>query len=239
MNYSGTGAQAAQSFAYLLTELPLLKRLILEYPDGIDSMTYMSPVVVNNAITNLTVSLRDQKRLIPLLYRFEALKTLNIYFPLNLSNRKMARRDDLEYYRSQLREKTSIDYSMKIRQINIYHYPMILDKVDQLFQLISSSTLVTLSLFNCERPVVRYPMTSRQPPFLDGAHWHDLLKKYLSSSMKRFYIEYKDIDETMSISNPVRVKKELMKYNRSMSLWKISCSYNQDKKLFAFNFSSM
>jgi hypothetical protein len=79
MQYTETGVYAAQSFGYLLTELPLLKHLTLEYPSGIDQITFMPSDFVNNTIISLTISLENLNRLIPLLYRFEKLKMLTIH----------------------------------------------------------------------------------------------------------------------------------------------------------------
>jgi len=237
MQYTETGVYAAQSFGYLLTKLPLLKHLTLEYPSGIDQITFIPSVFVNNTIISLTMSLDDLNRLIPLLYRFEKLKMLTIHYYSNPIRKRAAPRDALAYYRSQLREKTSIDYPTKVRHINVYNYGMILNKVEHLFKLVISPSLLTLSLFTCERPAVRHPLPRRTAPFLDGIHWHDLLKQYLPSTMKQFYIEYQDVDYTMSIKNLLQVKKEFIKYSRLTSLWDVSCSYDQDKNLLSFNFS--
>ncbi|CAF4458605.1 unnamed protein product [Rotaria sp. Silwood2] len=73
------GDRAAESFGYLLTELPLLKNLSLEYSKGIDAITYMPSTTVNNTIVSLTIWLLEAKRLMPLLYRFQRLKALTLY----------------------------------------------------------------------------------------------------------------------------------------------------------------
>ncbi|CAF1483412.1 unnamed protein product [Adineta ricciae] len=240
MCYTGTGARAAQSFAYLLTELPMLKQLVLNYSEGIDPITYMPLAVINNTITNLTLTLYDANRLAPLLYRFEQLIILNIHFPKNIRKMGLVRCQATEYYRHNLSEKTSTDYPMKIRHIHIYNCFMLLDRVDQIFKFISSPNLVTVNLCNCKHPVVRSPMGRRELPFIDGAHWHDLLAKYLSSSvkLKLLHIEYPYVGATMSVTSLAHVKEKLMKYNRSTSSWSIHCSYNQEKYLLVFDFLS-
>jgi hypothetical protein len=119
MRYTGTGVYAARSFGYLLTELPLLKYLTLEYSGGIDSITYMPSTFINNTIVNLNISLMDQKRLIPLLYRFEKLKVLTLHHTKTLGKRA-APPDATVFYRNQLQEKISIDYLIKVRHINLY-----------------------------------------------------------------------------------------------------------------------
>ncbi|CAF1080907.1 unnamed protein product [Adineta ricciae] len=240
MCYTGTGARAAQSFAYLLTELPVLKNLALNYREGIDPITYMSSAVINNTITNLTLTLYDANRLAPLLYRFEQLIILNIHFPKNILKRGLMRREATEYYRNSLSEKTSTGYPMKIRHINIYNCFMLLDRVDQLFKFISSPSLVTVNLFNCKLPVARSPMRRQELPFIDGTHWHDLLAKYFSSSvkLKLLHIEYPYVGATMSVTSLAHVNEKLMNYNRLASSWSIHCSYNQEKNLLVFGFLS-
>ncbi|CAF1294476.1 unnamed protein product [Didymodactylos carnosus] len=233
--YTGVGVRAAQSFAYLLTELPLLKYLTLEYSEGIDPITYIPSTVVNNTIVSLTIWIHDIKRVIPLLYRFQKLKVFTIHHHSSDRKRKGMRRDDIENYRSQLREKASIEYPITLRHVNVHKYEMTLEKVEQLLKLVIPPNLLALRLFASKRPAVRNQMPMRKPPFLDGVQWHDLLRKYLPSTMKRFYIEYEDIDDTMPRTNLARIKKEFIKHTGPTLSWEVSCSYDKDTKLMSFD----
>ncbi|CAF2604096.1 unnamed protein product [Rotaria sp. Silwood2] len=236
MGSHGTGAQTAQSFEYILTELPLLKYFVLNGSDEINPITYLDSSIVNNTVVSLAMSLSGYVRWISLLYRFEKLKVLTVDFRFQHQKKRMAPRDSSSYYGAQIQEILSIDYSFRLRHVKIYQCNMILENVEQLFQLFISPTLLTLSLFNCQRPFTRYPLPKRKPPFLDGTQWHDLVKKYLLSTMKRFYIEYEDVDNTMSMTNLVRVKNECMKYSGQNLPWKTFCSYDQKTRLLSFDF---
>ena len=236
MCFTEPGADAARSFGYLLTDLPILRELTLYHINGIDSITYLSPMVTNGTISILSISLRDQKRLIPLLYRFENLKKLHLY-KHSPPCMKMARREGIEYYRSLLREKTVIDYPIPSRQINVYGYPMDMDKIETLFQLLITPNLLMLHLFKCQRPLSRHRRPSLQLPLLDGPEWYDLLKKYLSSTLKRFYIEYEDTEDSMSIISKCYIQGKLAKINRMNSSWHVIYAYHQQTKLLSFTFS--
>jgi hypothetical protein len=76
----GSGDQIEQSFAYLLTELPLLKYLTVGVSYHIHLPTRMNSTIMNNTVVNWTISLSDYGRWIPFLYRFEKLKVLTINF---------------------------------------------------------------------------------------------------------------------------------------------------------------
>jgi hypothetical protein len=107
--------------------------------------------------------------------------------------------------------------------------------MENLLKCIVPKTLLTLSFYGCERASVKRPIPRRKPPFLDGIQWHDLIKEYLPSTMKRFYIDYIDVDNTMSLTNPARVKKEFMEYNGSNISSELSFSYDKDTKLMSFD----
>ncbi len=53
--------------------------------------------------------------------------------------------------------------------------------------------------------------------------------------MKRFFTEYEDVDDTMSRTNLVQVKKEFIKLSGPTLLWQVSFSYNRDTKLMSFD----
>lgn len=234
MHYNGSGMQAAQSFGYILTELPLLKHLILEYQYGIDPITYMPSSIINNTIVNLTIWLHGERRLIPLLYRFEKLKTLTIHYKTYHVRRTMLE-DHILSYRNQLHEKISIDYPIKVRHIKVYDDEMILEKLERLFQIIISPTLLTLSLFTSKRPFQIHIMRWRQNQNLHSLQWHELLKRSLLSTMKRFHIEYEDVDVTSFMGNVVQVKKDFIKYGQFSSSWKVFCSYEYSKKILSID----
>jgi hypothetical protein len=235
---SGSGAQTAQSFAYLLTELPLLKYLTLGGSVAIDSMTHMNSTIINNTVVSLTISLPYRSRWVPLLYRFEKLKILTIDFYSICSRMRAARPGDArDDYGSQSLGELSVNYPFRLRHIKLYQYDMVLENFEQLFRVLISPTLLTLSLFNCQRPVTKYPLPKRRPPFLDGTQWHDLVKTYLPPTMKQFYIEYEDVDNTMSMTNLVQVKKEFMKYSGQNLPWDVSCSYDKITKFLSFRFT--
>ncbi|CAF1049013.1 unnamed protein product [Rotaria sp. Silwood1] len=238
MIYTRPGDRAAQSFGYLLTEIQSLKKLELECSHGIDVITYMPSNIVNDTIINLTIWLFDIKRLIPLLYRFQKLSMLTIYMPEDLIRpmKRAAPPQDVEYYRSRIGEKTSMAYPVRLHHIKVYHYPLVLlEKFEKLIQITTSKTLLTLSLFTCARLPVKTPIPRRQPPFLDSTQWHDILRKYLPSTMKRFYIEYEDVDDTMSRTNSTRVKKEFKQHGGSNLSWEISFTYNENTKYMSFD----
>lgn len=242
MKRTGTGAQAAQSFIYLLTALPLLKYLTLKYSEGVDWITYIPSVIVNNTIVHLTIWLYNIERIIPLLYRFQILKLFTFYghsFPFYGHSIRRGKKamlpDDLAYYRSQLREKTSLEYPVTLRHIEICKCGLTLENVEHFLKFLTPPTLFTLRLLNCERPAARYTISRRQPPFLDGTEWHDLLRKYLPTTMKRFFIEYEDVENTMSRTDVVRVKKEFIKLSGPTLSSQVSFSYNRDTKLMSFD----
>jgi hypothetical protein len=232
----GTAAETAQSFEYLLTQLPLLKYFTLGGHDDINQLTYLDTNIINNTVVNLTISITDYVRWVSLLYRFAKLKVLTVDFRFQNQKRRVAPRDSSSYFGNQIHEKLLIDHPFRLRHVKIYQYNVILENVEKLFQLIISPTLLTLSLCNCQRPFTSYPLPRRQPPFLDGTQWHDLVKKYLLPTMKRFYIEYEDVDNTMSVTNLVRVKNELMKYSGQNLPWEVSFSYDQKTKFLCFDF---
>lgn len=234
MHYSDTGSRAAQSFGYLLTELSLLKHLVLEHPYGIDSITYMPSMIINRSIINLTITLHDDRRLIPLLYRFEQLKTLIIHHSSIL--RKMALYDNLLLYRSQLHEKTSIDYPVKIQHIKIYDNEMLFEKLERLFQIIISPNLLTLSLFTSRRSFQVDLMGYKQVQSSNNKkQWYSLLKRYLLSTMKQFHIEYENVERTLFLGNLQQVKNDFIKHTEFSSTRKVSCSYEQNEKRFSFD----
>ncbi|CAF3355441.1 unnamed protein product [Rotaria sp. Silwood2] len=236
MGFHGTGAQTAQSFEYLLTELPLLKYFVLNGSDEINTITYLDSSIINNTVISLTMSLTGYVHWISLLYGFGKLKVLTVDFRFQNQKKRVAPRDSSSYYETQIQETLSIDCSFRLRHVKIYQYNMVLENVEQLFQLFISPTLLTLSLFNCQRPFTRYPLPKRKPLFLHGTQWHDLMKKYSLSTMKRFYIEYEDVDNTMSMTNLVRVKNEFMKYSGQNLPWEIVCLYDQKTRLLSFDF---
>jgi hypothetical protein len=230
-----TGERAAQSFGYLLTELPLLKHLTLEYSKGIDPITYMPATIVNNTIVSLTICLSEAHHLISLLYRFQNLKRFTLYNKFSVSCQKKALApQDVRDYRNQIREKTSMEYPATLRHVNVYGHWLALGSVQTLLQFITPQTLFTLS-FVCERSLVKIPIPRRQPPFLDGMQWHDLLKTFLPPTIKRFHIEYEDGDDTMSRTNPAQVKKEFIQYYGANLLRELIFSYNKDTKLISFD----
>ncbi|CAF4701415.1 unnamed protein product [Rotaria socialis] len=209
MKFTGSGERAAQSFGYLLTELPFLTNLKLRSSNGVNSITYMPSTIVNNTIRSLTISIREMERLIPLLHRFQKLKVLTLYI-YEFRGKKAQPAENIRYYRDQISEKTSMEYPAKFRHLNL-HTMAYLGSVQKLLPLITPPTLFTLSFFH-ERAPVKRPIPRRQPPFLDGTQWHDMLKTFLPPTMKKLYIEYDDVDDTMSRTNPERVKKEFIQY---------------------------
>ncbi|CAF4424626.1 unnamed protein product [Rotaria magnacalcarata] len=224
----GTGAQTGQSFGYLLTELPLLKYFALNDSGQVNTMTYLDSTITNNTVVSLTMSLTGYVRWASILRRFEKLKVLTIDFRFQNEKKRVAPRDSTSYYGNQIQEILPIGYPIRLRHVKIYQYNMILENVEQLFQLLISPTLSTLCLFNCQRPFTRYPQPKRQPPFLDGTQWHDLVKNYLLPTMKRFYIEYEDVDNTMSMRNIAQVKNNFMKYSGQNLPWEISVQFSLD-----------
>ncbi|CAF4439292.1 unnamed protein product [Rotaria sp. Silwood2] len=236
MGFHGTGTQTAQSFEYLLTELPLLKYFVLNGSDEINTITYLDSSIINNTVISLTMSLTGYMQWISLLYGFGKLKVLTVDFRFQNQKKRVAPRDSSSYYETQIQATLSIDCSFRLCHVKIYQYNMILENVEQLFQLFISPILLTLSLFNCQRPFTSYPLPKRKSPFLHGTQWHDLMQKYSLSTMKRFYIEYEDVDNTMSMTNLVRVKNEFMKYSGQNLPWEIVCLYDQKTRLLSFDF---
>jgi hypothetical protein len=231
----GSGAQITQSFSYLLTKLPLLKYLALDGSGDIEPVEYMDSTIINNTVVSLTIT-NYTGRWVQLLYLFIKLKMLTIDFKsLNMSKRETSANDRV-YLGNRISVKLSDNYSFRLRHVKIYQYSMELESVKGLFQVLISPSLLTLSLFNCQRSSTSYPQPKRQPPFLDGPQWHDLMKNSLPSTMKRFYIEYKDVDNTMYITNMVQVKKDFMKYSGQNLPWEVSCSYNNITKFLSFDF---
>ncbi|CAF3230079.1 unnamed protein product [Rotaria sp. Silwood2] len=232
----GTESQTALSFQYLLTELPALKYFGLNGSDQIDSITYLDPSIVNKTVISLSMSISDHVRWTHILYRFENLKLLTINFRFTNDKKRAAPRDSTSYFGNQIHEPLPISYSPRLRHVKIYQYNLILENIELLFQLLISSTLLTLRLFNCQRPFTRFPQPKRQPPFLDSSSWHSLVKKYLPPTMKRFFVEYEDVDNIMSMTNLVQVKNKFMKYSGSDLPWKVACAYNQKTKSLSFDF---
>jgi hypothetical protein len=171
-----------------------------------------------------------------ILYRFENLKSLTIDFHFTNDKKRVAPRDSTSYFGNQIYELLPIGYSSRLRHVKIYQYNLMLENIELLFQLLNSPTLLTLCLFNCQRSFTRFPQPKRQPPFLDGSSWHSLVKKYLPPTMKRFFVEYEDIDNIMSMTNLVQVKTKFMKYSGSDLPWKVACAYNQKTKFLSFDF---
>lgn len=79
-------------------------------------------------------------------------------------------------------------------------------------------------------------MPKRLISSLNGKQVREVINRSLPSTIKRFHIEYEDIDDTMSIPNLERLKKEFEKCIRLTRSWTIDCSYKQDKKLVSFDF---
>lgn len=238
MVYTSPGERAAQSFEYLLTQMPLLKDLTLEYSKGIDAITFMPANSVNNTVVNLTIYLFDVKRLIPLLYRFQKLSVLKLYMYRNSLKpmKRAVKPQDIQDFRSRIEEKTSIAYPVRLRHVRVYHHVLVgLENFENLLQHITPTTLLTLSLLSCERSPVKIPIPRRQPPFLDDTQWHTLLRKYLPSTIKRFYIEYEDVDDSMSRTNPARVKKEFLERSVSNSSLELLFSYDKTRKYMSFD----
>lgn len=232
MKFTGSGERAGQSFVYLLTELPFLTNLQLEYSKGIDLITYMPSTIVNNTIRSLTIKIREVERLIPLLYRFQKLKVLTLY-SFRFHEKKALPEDNIRYYRDQISEKTSMEYPAKLRHL-ILHTSASLETVKELLPLITAPTLFTLSFVH-ERAPVKSPILRRKPPFLDGTQWHDMLKNFLPSTIKKVHIEYNDVDDTMSRTNPERVKKEFIQYYGKNLLREVFFTYDKDIKLMSFD----
>ncbi|CAF3254762.1 unnamed protein product [Rotaria sp. Silwood2] len=232
----GTAAETAQSFQYILTQLPLLKYLTLDGYNDINEITYLDSSIINNTVVRLTISIIDRVRWVSLLHRFAKLIVFTVDFRFENQRKRVAPRDSNSYFVSQIHEQLSIDQPFRLRHVKIYQYNMILENFEELFRLMISPTLLTLSFFNCLRPFTRFPLPKRQPPFLDGTQWHDLMKKYLLPTMKRFYIEYEDVDNTMSMTNLVQVTKQFMKYSGPNLLWEVKCSYDQKTKFLSFDF---
>ncbi|CAF4599398.1 unnamed protein product, partial [Rotaria magnacalcarata] len=193
MECTTPGERAALSFAYLLTEMPSLKYLTLEHSKGIDPITYMHSNVINNTIINLTISLFDIKRLIPLLYRFQKLNslTMDVHKNEGFGGKRALPPEAVRYYKSLINEKTSMEYPAGLRHVKVYQYPLTeVETIERLLQFTTSNNLLTYSLFACERPLVKIPVSRRQPPFLDGKQYYDLVRKYLPTTLKRFHVEY-------------------------------------------------
>ena len=237
MCYTTPGALAAQSFAYLLTDFPWLKQLSLTYEGGIDIITYMPSNVTNTSIVNVTIALRDEERLIPLLHRFQKLKVLNLQSGVDFCRKRALPRDSILYYRLQLHEKTSIDYPMKVRQVNVYDCPMSLRRIERLLPHVILPNLRTLNLFRCQRQAPSHPIPRRAPPLLDGPEWTRLLQRSLPLTLDQFYLEYEDVDQTMSMTDVTRVKRELEKHSRSNTTWNVFCGHNPATNVLSFTFS--
>ena len=231
------GERAALSFAYLLAEMPSLKYLTLEHSRGIDPITYMHSNVINNTIINLTISLFDIKRLIPLLYRFQKLNsfTMDVHKNEGFRGKLALPPEAVRYYKSLINEKTSMEYPAGLRHVKVYQYPLTaVETIERLLQFTTSNNLLTYSLFACERPPVKIPIPRRQPPFLDGAQWHDLVRKYLPTTVKRFYVEY-NVDGATSSTTIAQVKKDFMKYNGSNLSCKFCFLYDKEYKRMSFD----
>ncbi|CAF2783902.1 unnamed protein product [Rotaria sp. Silwood2] len=127
MTYTGVGERAAQSFGYILTEMPLLKYLTLQHSQGIDPITYIPSTVVNDTIVSLTIWLFNVQHLIPFLYRFQKLSmlTMCMYDNAGIPMKRAVPPQNIQYYRSQLREKTSMEYPATLRHIKVYQYPLV------------------------------------------------------------------------------------------------------------------
>ena len=149
----------------------------------------------------------------------------------------MASRDSTSYYGCQIQDNVSAQHDFSLRRVEIYQFNMILENFEPLFRLFVSPNLLTLQLFDCQRPFTRFPLPKRTASFLDGTQWHDLTKKYLPSTMKRFYVEYEDVDNTMSMTNLARVKHDFIKYSGENLPWQVTCSFDQKTKLLSFGFN--
>ena len=229
--------QIQQSFAYLLTELPLLKHLSLSGFDNMNSVGYMDSTIINNSVISLTLSVGDYGRWVPLLYRLQKLKSLTVHFVFQNQKKRVASRDSTSYYGCQIQDIMTAQHRFSLRRVDIYQFNMILENFERLFQWFVSPNLLVLKLFDCQRPFTRFPIPKRKSPFLDGKEWHDLTKKYLPSTMKRFYVEYEDVDNTMSMTNLARVKNDFIKYSGENLLWQVTCSFDQKTKLLSFDFN--
>ena len=230
MQFTGTGAIAAQSFGHLLTEFPLLKCLTLQSSYGIDSITYMPVNLMNTSIVNLNISLRNLNRLIPLLYRFENLKVLTIVHNA-IRMKCMMPPDSITSYRNRLQEKRSVDYRIKqLRHIHLYSHQSIFDKIEQLFQNIQPANLLTLRLIVSKSSLGRYLNTRREILSLNTRQLHDLIKRKFPSTIKRFSIDYEDIDDLSGIIiNLERVKREFRQSTGLSQPWTIDCSFNKEQ----------
>ncbi|CAF1567264.1 unnamed protein product [Rotaria magnacalcarata] len=235
MKFTGSGERAGQSFGYLLTELPFLTNLKLECSKGIDLITYMPSTIVNNTIRSLTIQIAERRRLIPLLYRFQKLKVLTLFtlYTGGSREKKAQPAENIRYYRDQISEKTSMEYPAKLRHL-ILHTGAYLGVVQELLPLITPPTLFTFSFVHKRTPV-KIPIPRRQPPFLDSTQWHDMMKTFLPPKMRELHIEYDDVDDTMSRTNPERVKKEFIQYYGEDFLLEVFFSYDKDTKLMSFD----
>ena len=234
MKYAGTGAKAGQSFGYLLTDFPLLKHLNLEYPGGIDCITYMASSIINNTIVHLDISLYDLKRLIPLLHRFGKLKFLSIHYNCILTKRAMPS-DPILTYRSQLGEKIFVDYPIKICHLHFYTNRSILENLEQLFQILQPSNLLTFKLITTKPSVQRTSINRRQILSLDGKQVCHFIERYLPSTIKQFSLQYEDIDESLSMITIERIRKELRTLNRLSHPDSVLSSFDNDQKHLFFN----
>jgi hypothetical protein len=197
----------------------------------------MDPTIINNTVISLTLSVSNYGHWLPLLHRLPKLKSLTVHFIFRNEKKRVAPRDSTSYFGCQIQDNISADHRFSLRHVRIYGFNMILENFEHLFHLFSSSNLLTLSLFNCQRPFTRFPLPKRKPPFLDGTEWHDLTKNYLPSTMKRFYVQYEDVDNIMSMTNLIRVKNDFIKYSGENVPWQITCSYDQKTKLLSFDFN--
>lgn len=231
--------QIREAFTYLLTELPLLKYLTLSGFNRMYLIDCLDPTINNNNIICLTLSVNDYGNWLSLLYRLPKLKSLTIYFKFENDKKRVASRDSTSHFGCQIPQNIPTDHRFSLRHVRIYRFNMILQNFENLFRLFVSPNLLTLSLFNCQRPFTRFPLPKRKPPFLDNIEWHNLIKTYLPSTMKRFYIEYEDVDSIMSMTNLTRIKQNFIKYCGEDTPWHVNCSYNSIMKFLSFDFNSI
>lgn len=237
MQSGGGGNCIRESFAYLLTELPSLKSLALSNFHEYFYMNNMDPIISNNHVTCLALSVFDYEDWMPLLHRLPKLRSLTIHFIFRNEKKRAAPRDSTSYFGCQVQGHVSLNQPCLLRHVCIYGFNMILENFENLLRLFVTQNLLTLKLFDCKRAVTGFPLPKRRPPFLDGTKWHDLTNKYFQSTMKQFHVEFVDVDNIMSMTNIAQIEKALIEHHGSDRPCQVTCSYDPCRKYLAFDFN--
>ena len=152
-----------ETFAYILTGLPLLKHLALSGYDYLYLIESMDPTIINNNVISVTLSVRGYGHWLPLLYRLAKLKSLTIHFIFQNEKRRVASRDSTSYFGCQIQNNIPTDHRFSLRHIRIYGLNMILENFENLFRLFRFTKLIDTELIQLSSvPFTRFPLPRRK-----------------------------------------------------------------------------